>query len=80
MNGLIVTQTKTIPADELARIDVPTTLLCGRHDRVVPLSIGEAAASSHGWPFHVVDRAAHAPHIEQPEASVDTLRTTLSPA
>jgi hypothetical protein len=34
----------------------------------------------HGWPLHLIDRAAHAPHIEQPEAFVDTLAAITSAA
>lgn len=48
-------------------------VMWGRHDRMVPLRIAEAAAMRHGWPLHVADRAAHAPHIEQPDAFVETL-------
>jgi pimeloyl-ACP methyl ester carboxylesterase len=73
MSDLIATQTKPIAGPELDRIAVPTTLLWGRHDRMVPLSIGQAAATRHGWPLHVIDDAAHAPHIEQPEAFVRAL-------
>lgn len=73
MNQLITTQTKPIPEAELARIDIPTTLLWGRADRMVPLAVGQAAAARHGWPLHVIDHAAHAPHIEQPDAFVQTL-------
>jgi 2-hydroxymuconate-semialdehyde hydrolase len=80
MRRLIATQTTPVPDAELDRIDVPTTLLWGRHDRMVPLSIGQAAASRHGWPLHVIDGAAHAPHIEQPEAFVDTLTAIVSAA
>lgn len=74
MKYLIATQCKPIPDTELARIDVPTALLWGRHDRMVPLAIGEAAVTRHGWPIHVIDDTAHAPHIEQPDAFVDTHR------
>lgn len=73
MNQLITTQTKPIPEAELARIDIPTTLLWGRADRMVPLAVGQAAAARHGWPLHVIDHTAHAPHIEQPDAFVQTL-------
>jgi pimeloyl-ACP methyl ester carboxylesterase len=48
----------------------------GRHDRMAPLSIGEAAAARHGWPLHVVEDAAHAPHIEQPQAFLTALCAT----
>ncbi len=78
MRHLIATETKPIADTELARIDVPTTLLWGRHDRMVPLAIAEAAASRHGWPLHVIDDAAHAPHIEQPDAFVETLTAMMS--
>ena len=75
MRKLIATETKPIADRDLDRIAVPTTLLWGRHDRMVPLSVGQAAATRHRWPLHVIDRAAHAPHIEQPEAFVAALTT-----
>ncbi len=34
-----------IPADELARIGVPTTLIWGRHDLATPLRVAEAASA-----------------------------------
>ena len=69
-----VRRARQISDADLARIDVPTTLLWGRHDRMVPLSVGEAAAERHGWLLHVIDRAAHVPHIEQPHAFLEALR------
>ena len=78
MSYLVRTQTKPIPETDLARIDVPTTLVWGRGDRMVPLAIGEAAAARHGWPLHVIDDAAHAPHIEQPDAFVETLTAIVA--
>ncbi|HEX6870910.1 MAG TPA: alpha/beta hydrolase [Micromonosporaceae bacterium] len=75
MSQLIRTGTGPIPDAELARIEVPVSLLWGRHDRMVPLSIGEAASARHGWPLHIVDGAAHVPHIEDPISFVDTLHS-----
>ncbi len=77
MRQLISSGTKPIPDSELALMPVPTTLLWGRHDRMAPLKIGEAAASRHGWPLFVIDDAAHAPHIEQPDAFATTLSTVM---
>lgn len=79
MRRLVATQTKPIPDAELARIGVPTSLIWGRRDRMAPLSIGEAASARHGWPLHIVDGAAHVPHIEQPGAFVDTLAAITVP-
>jgi 2-hydroxymuconate-semialdehyde hydrolase len=78
MRQLISTATKRIPDTDLDRIRVPTTLLWGRHDRMVPLALAEAAARRHGWALHAIEDAAHAPHIEQPEAFVDTLAGILA--
>jgi pimeloyl-ACP methyl ester carboxylesterase len=68
MRRLIAMETKQIPDAVLRHIAVPTTLLWGRHDRMVPLALAQGAAERLGWPLHVVDGAAHAPHMEQPEA------------
>ena len=77
MNRLVADQTKPIDHDELSRIHVLASLLWGRHDRMVPLAIGEAAASSCGWPLHVVDETAHAPHVEAPDRFVSALAALL---
>lgn len=77
MNRLVADQTKPIDAADLARIDIPVSLLWGRRDRMVALSIGQTAANDHGWPLEVIDDAAHAPHIETPERFVAALATLL---
>jgi 2-hydroxymuconate-semialdehyde hydrolase len=73
MTQLIRTQTRPIPPNELDRIATPTSLLWGGHDRMVPIRIGEIAAARHGWPLHVVEDVAHAPHIERPDRFVEAL-------
>jgi pimeloyl-ACP methyl ester carboxylesterase len=73
MRALIATQTKPIADADLARIDIPTALLWGRHDRMVPLGLAQDAATRRGWPLQVIDHAAHAPHVEQPDAFVEAL-------
>ena len=68
MRRLIATETKQIPDADLRRVAVPTMLLWGRRDRMVPLALAQGAAERLGWPLHVVDGAAHAPHMDQPDA------------
>ena len=68
--------TKMIPPEELARIAVPTTLIWGRHDRVMRLGIAEAASARYGWPLHVIEDAGHFV-VEQPEAFRRALRAAL---
>lgn len=68
---------RPIPDEVLERIPVPVTLIWGREDRQVSVSVGEAASERHGWPLHVIDDAADDPAIEQPEAFLAALRTAM---
>jgi pimeloyl-ACP methyl ester carboxylesterase len=73
MRALVKAGTTRVPDAELRRIGIPSALLWGRHDRMAPLSLAEAASTRLGWPAHVVDHAAHLPHIEQPDEFADLL-------
>jgi len=77
MRRLIKTGTKQIPTAELQRISVPTALLWGRHDRMVPLGVAESASSRFGWPLHLVEGVGHVPFVEQPQAFLRALRAAL---
>lgn len=76
--GLFTTQAKEIPRDGLSQIGVPTALLWGRDDRMVPRRMADSAAARRRWPLFTVEDAAHVPHIEQPEAFVDALRAACA--
>ena len=65
--------TRAIPDAELRRIAVPTTLLWGSRDRLLPLRTAQAASATLGWSLHVIDDAGHLPHVEQPDAFLDAL-------
>jgi pimeloyl-ACP methyl ester carboxylesterase len=66
-----------IPAEMLARISTPTTLIWGREDRATPLAVASEAHARHGWPLHVIDGAADDPAIEQPDAFIRVLHRIL---
>ncbi len=70
---------RRIPQEDLARIEVPTALIWGRHDRALRLSIAEAASARYGWPLHVIEDCADDPPRDQPEAFLDALRTAIGP-
>jgi pimeloyl-ACP methyl ester carboxylesterase len=67
-----------IPARDLDRIAVPTSLIWGRHDVGVRLSVAEAASARYGWPLHVIENARDDPAIEQPQAFLDALSIALN--
>lgn len=61
--------TPAIPPEVLAGITVPTTLVWGQHDTIVPRAVGEEASRRYGWPLHIID-AGNEPALEAPEALV----------
>lgn len=67
-----------IPQEDLARIDVPTSLIWGREDRALRLRIAEAASARYGWPLHVIENCADDPARDQPEAFVVALRAAIA--
>ncbi len=77
MRHLVASGTAQLPDADLQTIGVPTVLVWGRHDRMVPLAIAESAATRTGWPMSVIDNAGHVPHIEQPDAFVAALRSAM---
>jgi pimeloyl-ACP methyl ester carboxylesterase len=62
-----------IPPADLERIDVPTSLIWGRHDPVNRLRVAETASQHYGWPLHVIEHAGDDPPIEQPDAFLRAL-------
>jgi pimeloyl-ACP methyl ester carboxylesterase len=69
-----------LAAADLARIAVPTTLIWGRRDLQVPLSVAETANARFGWPLHVIEGARDDRAMEQPEAFLAALRVDLGAA
>jgi pimeloyl-ACP methyl ester carboxylesterase len=69
-----------IPAADLDRIAVPTTLIWGRQDLQVRLAVAEAASARHGWPLRVIDQAGDDPPTERPTAFLAALWTAMGSA
>jgi pimeloyl-ACP methyl ester carboxylesterase len=68
---------RQLPPGEVARIDVPTSLIWGRQDRVMPLAAAEEASARYGWPLDVIDDAGHFLGADQPEAFLQAVRRAL---
>jgi pimeloyl-ACP methyl ester carboxylesterase len=66
-----------IPADDLARITAPTSLIWGRHDKANKLTKAEAVSERFGWPLYVVDGVADDPPRDRPEAFHAALRAAV---
>lgn len=60
--------------DDLTRVHVPTLLVHGRQDRLVPVSFARALARRrHDWRYVEFADAGHAPQLEVPERFVDVI-------
>lgn len=66
-----------IPDKELEKINVPTSLIWGRHDKANKLKIAQAASKKFGWPLHVIEETRDDPKLERPEAFVKALYDVL---
>ena len=66
-----------IPAEDLARIAVPTSLIWGRLDLANRPRVAEAASARYGWPLQVIDDCADDPARDRPEAFLRALHVAL---
>ena len=69
--------TKRVPEEQLRSIQVPVSLIWGRHDRVMPFRYAERASAAYGWPLYPIEEAGHLPFVEQPVAFEAALREIL---
>ena len=66
--------------DSLGRIDLPTLVIAGTHDRLTPPAATEyLAAAIHGARRHLITGASHAPFLSHPDAFHAGLDDFLSP-
>jgi pimeloyl-ACP methyl ester carboxylesterase len=66
-----------IPPGDLRLIQVPVTLIHGRHGLQVSLRTAQAASAEYGWPLHVIEDCRDDPAVEQPEAFLAAMRLAL---
>ena len=65
----------------LGQLNVPTTLIWGRDDGLLPIPYAETLRQRiAGATLHVIDGAAHIPHRQQPERFLECLLETCSPS
>jgi len=67
-----------IPPEELGRINVPVSLIWGRHDRANKLKIARDASQRYHWPLYIIEDTRDDPKLEQPEAFERALRQIIS--
>lgn len=67
----IVRYTTMRMAADIRAVQVPTLVIHGKHDRLVPISLARATSRRRtDWTLEVFDDCGHVPQIEQPERFV----------
>ena len=70
--------TPKIPEKELESIQIPVTLIWGRHDRANKLKIAFNASKRFGWPLHIIENSRDDPKLEQPKAFVNAISSSIT--
>lgn len=65
---------------DLGRVRVPTLILCGKHDEVVPSCSETMRAGIPGSELVIFDESSHSSHFEEPERFFSVLRGFLGGA
>ncbi len=67
-----------IPAEDLARIKLPTALIWGRHDLANKLYMAEKVSKKYNWPIHVIEETRDDPKLERPKEFLEALYRIFS--
>jgi pimeloyl-ACP methyl ester carboxylesterase len=77
--SLLALITRPARFEAATRTDVPTLLISGSHDRLVPLYLSRALAKSRkDWELEVFEDSGHVPMLEHPEAFVERVESWLA--
>ena len=63
--------------DRLHEIEAPTLLVSGRHDEATPLVVGQIHERIPGSQWVIFEESSHMPHVEEPEAFLETVEAFL---
>jgi len=63
--------------DRLHEISAPTLLVSGRHDEATPLIVGQIHERIPGSSWALFEQSSHMPHVEEPEAFLETVGAFL---
>src|SRR5919198_3081678 len=63
--------------DRLHEITTPTLLVSGRHDEATPLIVGQIHERIAGAEWVIFEESSHMPHVEEPDAFLDTVERFL---
>ena len=69
--------TGKIPGDKLEKINIPVTLIWGRHDKANRLKIAINASERYGWPLHIIEDTRDDPKLEKPQAFVEAVLSSV---
>jgi pimeloyl-ACP methyl ester carboxylesterase len=76
--GIMSAMSGKIPQDELEKINIPVTLIWGRHDKANRLKVAMNASEKYGWPLHIIEDTRDDPKLEKPDAFVEAVQSSVA--
>jgi pimeloyl-ACP methyl ester carboxylesterase len=76
--GIMSALSGKIPERELAKIDIPVTLIWGRHDKANNLKVAFKASKKYGWPLRIIEDTRDDPKLEKPVEFVQVVESMMA--
>jgi pimeloyl-ACP methyl ester carboxylesterase len=76
--GIMSALSGKIPDGELSKIDIPVTLIWGRHDKANDLKVAFKASKKYGWALRIIEDARDDPKLEKPEEFVQIVESMMA--
>ncbi len=76
--GVMSALSEKIPPDELKKMDVPVTLIWGRHDKANSVKVAIKISEKLGWPLHIIEDTRDDPKLERPGAFVRAVQASVN--
>lgn len=76
--GIMRAMSGKIPDSELRKIDIPVSLIWGRHDKANNLKVAIKASKKYGWPLSIIEDTRDDPKLEKPEKFVQAVESIIA--
>jgi pimeloyl-ACP methyl ester carboxylesterase len=67
-----------IPECEIEKIDIPVTLIWGRHDKANNLKVAVKASKKYRWALSIIEDTRDDPKLEKPEDFVQAIESMIT--
>ena len=76
--GIMSAMSGKIPRGELEKIDIPVTLIWGRHDNASNLKVAVRTSKKYGWALSIIEDTRDDPKLEKPDEFVQAIESMMA--